>query len=253
MNLFKYAILAVILMPFNDAVSQTNQIKHSLDSILYRIPGKKGERFAQVTANQSVALFLYAPRDKDLQQPHTRDEFYIVATGTGTFSCDNTSVTFKQGDLLFAPAGKAHRFENFSDDLTVWVIFYGEEKGPEDLVKKFIQSINKHNVEDIILMQSDDFVLKDADGNEMMGRDKLRQAWTDYFALVRDYKIEIETVVRSKDELVVLGYAGGASAKNTNKVWRLPVSIRAKVKGNNISLWQIYSDTKIPFDLMNKP
>jgi hypothetical protein len=31
--------------------------------------------------------------------------------------------------LLFAAAGVAHRFENFTDDVVVWVLFYGLEGG----------------------------------------------------------------------------------------------------------------------------
>jgi hypothetical protein len=30
---------------------------------------------------------------------------------------------------LFVPAGAEHRFEDFTDDLTVWVVFYGPEGG----------------------------------------------------------------------------------------------------------------------------
>ena len=33
------------------------------------------------------------------------------------------------GDLLFVPARVPHRFDNFTDDLVVWVIFYGPEGG----------------------------------------------------------------------------------------------------------------------------
>jgi mannose-6-phosphate isomerase-like protein (cupin superfamily) len=36
---------------------------------------------------------------------------------------------FGPGDVLFVPAGVEHRFEDFSDDLDVWVIFYGPEGG----------------------------------------------------------------------------------------------------------------------------
>ena len=35
----------------------------------------------------------------------------------------------KEPTDLFAAAGATHRFENFSDDLTVWVLFYGPEGG----------------------------------------------------------------------------------------------------------------------------
>jgi mannose-6-phosphate isomerase-like protein (cupin superfamily) len=41
----------------------------------------------------------------------------------------NTRHAFGPGDLLFVPAGVVHRFEDFTDDLAVWVIFYGPEGG----------------------------------------------------------------------------------------------------------------------------
>jgi mannose-6-phosphate isomerase-like protein (cupin superfamily) len=33
------------------------------------------------------------------------------------------------GDVLFVPAGVIHRFEEFTDDFAVWVLFYGPEGG----------------------------------------------------------------------------------------------------------------------------
>jgi len=36
---------------------------------------------------------------------------------------------FGPDDFLFAPAGVAHRFENFTDDFFVWVLFYGPGGG----------------------------------------------------------------------------------------------------------------------------
>ena len=33
------------------------------------------------------------------------------------------------GDFLFVPAGVEHRFEGFTDDLAVWVVFYGPDGG----------------------------------------------------------------------------------------------------------------------------
>jgi mannose-6-phosphate isomerase-like protein (cupin superfamily) len=36
---------------------------------------------------------------------------------------------FGPGDVLFVPAGVEHHFENFTDDLATWVIFYGPEGG----------------------------------------------------------------------------------------------------------------------------
>ena len=53
----------------------------------------------------------------------------VVVAGHGTFFCDGERTPFARGDALFAPARAVHRFEDFSDDLAVWVMFYGAEGG----------------------------------------------------------------------------------------------------------------------------
>lgn len=82
-----------------------------------------------VLTRGSLLVKVYAPREKDPQQPHTRDEIYVVARGNGEFVCGDQRKKFSETDLLFVPAGLTHHFENFSDDLTLWVIFYGPEGG----------------------------------------------------------------------------------------------------------------------------
>lgn len=96
------------------------------------LPGPEGQRFAGVFRHGSLEVEIYAPRGADPQQPHTRDEIYFVATGTGEFVCGDTRRTFGPTDILFAAAGAVHRFENFSGDLTLWVLFYGPEGGEEN-------------------------------------------------------------------------------------------------------------------------
>ena len=97
--------------------------------VLARLPTADGKRFTVAFEHGSLALELYAPRDHDPQQPHARDELYVVVAGRGTFVCDGERKPFETGDALFAPAGAVHRFEDFSDDLAVWVMFYGAEGG----------------------------------------------------------------------------------------------------------------------------
>jgi mannose-6-phosphate isomerase-like protein (cupin superfamily) len=96
---------------------------------LERLPGPDGERFAELFRHRSLAVEVYAPRGSDPQLPHTRDEVYIVVQGRGEFVYADQRVAFATGDLLFVAAGVAHRFENFSDELVVWVLFYGPEGG----------------------------------------------------------------------------------------------------------------------------
>ena len=94
-----------------------------------RLPGPDGERYAGVMAHGTMELEVYAPRGHDPQSPHTRDELYFVVSGSGEFVNGPERHRFGPGDALFVPAGVEHRFEDFTDDLVVWVVFYGPEGG----------------------------------------------------------------------------------------------------------------------------
>ena len=69
---------------------------------LERLPGPGGERFAKVMGH-----------------------------GGGEFVNGPERHPFGPGDALFVPAGVEHRFEDFTDDLVVWVVFYGPEDGED--------------------------------------------------------------------------------------------------------------------------
>lgn len=107
----------------------SEQRRATLAEALARLPGPQGERFVTVFEHGSLLVEVYAPRGADPQKPHTRDEVYVVSQGSGEFVVGQTRQPFGPGDLLFAAAMETHRFENFSDDLVVWVIFYGPEGG----------------------------------------------------------------------------------------------------------------------------
>lgn len=96
---------------------------------LTRLPGPHRERYVELFRHGTLSVELYAPRSHDPQTPHTRDEVYVVAQGSGQFRNGDARHPFGPGDLLFVPAGVVHRFEDFTDDLAVWVIFYGPEGG----------------------------------------------------------------------------------------------------------------------------
>ena len=94
-----------------------------------RLPGPNGERWVTVLEHGSLDLEIYAPRGTDPQTPHTRDEVYVVVHGSGWFRNGAERHRFAADDVLFVPARVEHRFEEFTDDLVVWVIFYGPEGG----------------------------------------------------------------------------------------------------------------------------
>ena len=101
----------------------------SVSEALAQVPGSSEQRFAKIFEHGTLSVEVYAPQGTDPQQPHTRDEVYVVIQGSGEFIHGGQRERFGPGDFLFVPAGVEHRFVNFSDGLVVWVIFYGPEGG----------------------------------------------------------------------------------------------------------------------------
>ncbi|HTG56967.1 MAG TPA: cupin domain-containing protein [Niabella sp.] len=94
--------------------------------------GSSSSPFVELFSHGTLSVELYQPHELDLQQPHEKDEVYIIVSGTGEFMNGNEKVTFAPGDFLFVPAGRAHRFINFTDDFATWVIFYGPSGGEKN-------------------------------------------------------------------------------------------------------------------------
>jgi mannose-6-phosphate isomerase-like protein (cupin superfamily) len=90
---------------------------------------QSGQLFKILFEHGSLSVEFYKPDQIDRQTPHTRDEVYIVAAGSGIFEVEGARTPFEVGDFLFVPAGLQHRFLDFSEDFSTWVIFYGPAGG----------------------------------------------------------------------------------------------------------------------------
>jgi mannose-6-phosphate isomerase-like protein (cupin superfamily) len=101
----------------------------TLAQALSRMPGPYGDHYAVLLEHGTLEVGLYAPKQHDPQTPHSRDEVYVVMRGSGWFRTGEDRVAIGPGDVLFVPARREHRFEQFTDDLAVWVVFYGPEGG----------------------------------------------------------------------------------------------------------------------------
>jgi mannose-6-phosphate isomerase-like protein (cupin superfamily) len=110
------------------ALDARDGVRLTVEEVERKIPAS-GIRSVAAFEHGTMLAKLYCPRGEDLQKPHTRDEVYIVASGSGTFVAGNKRHPFAPGDFLFVPAHVVHRFENFTDDLKLWVVFYGPEGG----------------------------------------------------------------------------------------------------------------------------
>jgi mannose-6-phosphate isomerase-like protein (cupin superfamily) len=92
----------------------------------------QNRRYTDLMQHGTMRVGLYALREHDPQKPHTQDEIYIVACGSGAFLNEGERQPFKPGDIIFVKAGAEHRFEDFTDDFQAWVVFWGPDGGEAD-------------------------------------------------------------------------------------------------------------------------
>jgi len=105
-----------------------SRIIHLADA-LARLPTPAGEHALSLFAHGTLNVKLSRPAPPNQQTPHEQDELYIVARGRGVLVHDGRRDSFEPGDLMFIAAGTEHHVEDFSEDLTVWVVFYGPPGG----------------------------------------------------------------------------------------------------------------------------
>ena len=90
---------------------------------------KSGNQFEVLFNHGTLSAELYKPDKVDNQLPHTRDEIYVIASGSGQFDLAGEITSVNSGDFLFVPAGTYHHFFDFTPDFSTWVFFYGPEGG----------------------------------------------------------------------------------------------------------------------------
>ena len=91
----------------------------------------ENKAFIQLFQHGTLSVEIYKPNAVDKQQPHDRDEVYVIISGQGVFFHEGVRTSFNAGDFLFVPAGDEHRFEHFSEDFCTGVFFYGPVGGEQ--------------------------------------------------------------------------------------------------------------------------
>ena len=104
----------------------------TVNAALAALARENGAEFVTVFDHGSLEVGVYRPDAVDRQQPHTRDEVYVIISGSGMFVKGTSRLPFEAGEVLFVPAGVEHRFEDFGKDFATWVFFYGPEGGERE-------------------------------------------------------------------------------------------------------------------------
>ncbi|HMG74692.1 MAG TPA: nuclear transport factor 2 family protein [Pyrinomonadaceae bacterium] len=116
----------------------------------------------------------------------------------------------------------------------------------------FIDRINAHDVAGLAELMSDDHTFIDAHGNQISGKEKMIAGWRGYFGMFPDYYLEVTEVFEDAGKLGLFGFAGGSYQNKESESWRLPAAWKAEVNEGRVTLWQVFADTKIPFEIIER-
>lgn len=123
----------------------------------------------------------------------------------------------------------------------------------ETTVRKFIDRINAHDPTAIVSCCTSGHVFTDSLGAKLSGPARLERAWTGYFALFPDYRIEVESMASAAELVLLTGWAS-ATLRTPQGVpgssWRIPAAWRAVVSSRRIAEWQVYADNKPVYELL---
>lgn len=111
-------------------------------------------------------------------------------------------------------------------------------------VRRFVDAINRADVDALCDLMSDDHVFVDSDGAKVRGREVMRTGWTGYFSMFPDYRIEAAEVLTAGPTVVLIGTASGTYARGrapeSADRWSVPAAWRAVVRDDRVALWQVF-------------
>jgi predicted enzyme related to lactoylglutathione lyase len=141
--------------------------------------------------------------------------------------------------------------------LTLFFLFIGNTTMSQNnkmlpkSIDLFIEAINSNKVESVAKLLTENHVFTDAWGQTLSGNRDVKDAWSEYFKLFKDYKIDIEEFFSDSNVFILVGFASGTSYDprfdRKPGTWRIPATFRAEIEGDLVSSWQVFADTKKPF------
>ncbi len=124
------------------------------------------------------------------------------------------------------------------------------------IVLDFIEAINRHDVDEMTDLMDENHIFINSHGKETVGKYNMEQGWKGYFEFFPDYTIEVSEIIENESVIGVFGTAAATYMNKKNKqdsnYWRLPGAWKAIVKDGKIKLWQVFTDTKVPYDIIEE-
>ncbi|UCC83310.1 MAG: nuclear transport factor 2 family protein [Gemmatimonadota bacterium] len=116
-----------------------------------------------------------------------------------------------------------------------------------DIALEFVDRINRRDVGLLCELMTEDHRFIDSDGTVTVSdRESMRESWRSYYAMVPDYRIDVEETISSGDAVVLLGIASGTYTVDGElepvNHWETPAAWKAVVRDNRVAEWRVWAD-----------
>jgi ketosteroid isomerase-like protein len=140
---------------------------------------------------------------------------------------------------------------------------------PLEVAMDFIKRINAGDINSLCELMTENHIFQDALGKRFMGRETMRQGWSQYFKMVADYQAHADEFFVTDERVAIFGTASGRyvspqisstkagngapapaasqgaeSALGPNGFWEVPAAWRAVVQDGKIAEWRVYADNQ---------
>ncbi|MFH1110039.1 MAG: nuclear transport factor 2 family protein [Planctomycetota bacterium] len=115
-------------------------------------------------------------------------------------------------------------------------------------VAAFIDCINRQDVDGLCRLMTADHLFVDGGGQEVRGREVMREGWRAYFGMVPDYRLTIADCVECGPVTAMFGRAGGTYSPDGRVLphnrWETPAAWKAVVRDDLVAEWRVFADNE---------
>jgi uncharacterized protein (TIGR02246 family) len=113
------------------------------------------------------------------------------------------------------------------------------EAKPEDVVLAFVERINARDADGLAELMTEGFTFVDYAGGVEVGRDVMREGFAEYFRCFPEYKIHVDKVLRSGNDVAIVGTTTGSHVGPEAEADETVLWV-AEVEGARVASWRIY-------------
>ncbi len=118
--------------------------------------------------------------------------------------------------------------------------FSMNSRDPKLIALQFNECINHQDLTGLSLLMTDDHTFIDRDDNALQPKQRMVEAWREFFRIFPKYKNTFDRV-QSKDNLVVmLGFAYWSEGQSYD-----PAIWTATIVSDLVQVWRVYADTEV--------